>query len=197
MMVDADLPAGQVKRLAQNIYHASRRIQTMLQDLLNVSRGGNIEAEPCLLKDVVDAAAAAQREAAAARGVKVEIDVPDDLELPLQRARVERVFENLIGNAIDVMPAGGAIRIRTKRAEAQVVVEVEDTGPGIPAEIREKLFQPFVTHGKRHGLGLGLALSRQTILDHGGEMWASGVPGGGARFSVRLPRTPAARAVLQ
>jgi signal transduction histidine kinase len=65
-----------------------------------------------------------------------------------------------------------------------VLIEVEDTGPGIPVGIRDRLFEPFVTAGKDHGLGLGLALSRQTVLDHGGEMWIEPAPG--ARFVVRL-----------
>ena len=67
------------------------------------------------------------------------------------------------------------------------MVHVEDTGPGIAPEIRAQLFQPFVSLGKRNGLGLGLALSRQTVLDHGGDMWVESVPGRGARFSFRLP----------
>jgi len=57
----------------------------------------------------------------------------------------------------------------------------------VAPEIRSKLFQPFVTAGKRNGLGLGLALTRQTILEHGGDMWVESEPGQGARFSFRLP----------
>ena len=68
-----------------------------------------------------------------------------------------------------------------------MIVKVEDNGPGIAPEIRSKLFQPFVSAGKRNGLGLGLALSRQTVLDHGGDMWVESEPGKGARFSFRLP----------
>jgi two-component system sensor kinase FixL len=67
------------------------------------------------------------------------------------------------------------------------VVCVEDNGPGIAPEIRSQLFQPFVSAGKRNGLGLGLALSRQTVLEHGGDMWVESQPGRGARFSFRLP----------
>jgi two-component system sensor histidine kinase HydH len=64
---------------------------------------------------------------------------------------------------------------------------VRDTGPGIAPEIRGSLFEPFVSAGKKNGLGLGLALSRQTVLDHGGDMWAESEPGEGACFRVRLP----------
>jgi two-component system sensor kinase FixL len=70
------------------------------------------------------------------------------------------------------------------------MVEVADTGPGIAEEIRADLFQPFVSHGKKSGLGLGLALARQTVLDHGGDLWAAPEqgPGRGARLLLRLPR---------
>jgi two-component system nitrogen regulation sensor histidine kinase GlnL len=65
-------------------------------------------------------------------------------------------------------------------------VSVEDTGPGIPAAIAGDLFQPFVTSGKQNGVGLGLALSRKTVLSHGGELWVETVKVG-ARFRMRLP----------
>src|SRR5260370_25687160 len=65
------------------------------------------------------------------------------------------------------------------------MVVIEDTGPGIPHEIRDKVFEPFVTAGKENGLGLGLAFSRQAVLDHGGDMWIE--PAAGARFVIRLP----------
>jgi signal transduction histidine kinase len=68
-----------------------------------------------------------------------------------------------------------------------VVVKVEDTGPGIAPEIRPRLFQPFVTAGKKNGVGLGLALSQQAVLDHGGELWADANNGAGARFFIKLP----------
>jgi signal transduction histidine kinase len=112
-------------------------------------------------------------------------DVPHGLELPVERSRIERVFFNLITNALEAMPHGGQIRIGARQAENRVLIEVEDTGPGIPRAIRNRLFEPFVTAGKAHGLGLGLALSRQTVLDHGGDMWTE--PADGARFVICLP----------
>jgi two-component system sensor kinase FixL len=85
------------------------------------------------------------------------------------------------------MPTGGAITVTTSVEDAAVVVQVQDTGPGISAEAWPTLFQPFSSFGKKNGLGLGLALSRQTVADHGGEMWADQNAELGARFSLRLP----------
>jgi signal transduction histidine kinase len=187
MLVDSELAAPQVKRLAANIYRASRRIQELLQDLLNVSRGSTRGAELCKLREVAAAGCEPLREAADAQAVQVHIEVPDEVELPLERNRMERVFANLVGNALEAMPGGGRIRIAAHAQDGVVLVEVQDNGPGIAPEIRESLFEPFVSAGKKNGLGLGLALSRQTVLDHGGDMWVESEPGQGACFHLRLP----------
>lgn len=196
IMVDSDLAPPQLKRLAGNIYRASRRIQELLQDLVNVGRGKTEGAEVCRLRDVAAAACEALASTAEAQGVQVRIEISDAIELPLERARIERVFINLVGNALEVMRNGGEIRLNARTEPDSVLVEVADTGPGISAEILDHLFQPFVTAGKKNGLGLGLALSRQTILDHGGDMWAESQPGHGAHFFFRLPlrRTSAPQA---
>ncbi|HXB67695.1 MAG TPA: ATP-binding protein [Candidatus Acidoferrales bacterium] len=187
MLVDADLPPAHVKRLAGNIYRASRRIQELLQDLLNVSRVKNHPRELCRLSEVASAAWDSLAATAEAQGVAIEMEVPPEIEVPLERSRMERAFVNLIGNALDAMPDGGEIRITAEVEGGCALVRVEDDGPGIAPEIRTQLFQPFVSAGKRNGLGLGLALSRQTVLEHGGDMWVDSQPGRGARFSFRLP----------
>ena len=187
MLVDADLPPAHVKRLAGNIYRASRRIQELLQDLLNVSRGKTRAAEICRLREVASAACESLEAAAEAQGVAVTQEIPPEIELPLERSRMERAFVNLIGNALEAMPGGGEVNISARIVADAAIVEVSDTGPGIAPEIRAQLFQPFVSAGKRNGLGLGLALSRQTVLEHGGDMWVESAPGRGARFFFRLP----------
>ncbi len=187
MLVDADLPPAHVKRLAGNIYRASRRIQELLQDLLNVSRGKNRAPEICRLREVASAACDSLAPLAEAQRVAVMQDIPSEIELPLERSRMERAFVNLIGNALEAMPDGGEVRISARIDDGAALVQVQDNGPGIAPEIRAKLFQPFVSAGKRNGLGLGLALSRQTVLEHGGDMWVESAPGKGARFVFRLP----------
>jgi signal transduction histidine kinase len=187
MLVDADLPPAHVKRLAGNICHASQRIQELLQDLLNVSRGKSSAPEPCRLREVAAAACESLGATAESHGATLTVEIAAEIELPLERSRMERAFVNLIGNAIEAMPEGGDVRIWAQLDGSTVVAHVDDTGPGVAQEIRSKLFQPFVTAGKRNGLGLGLALTRQAVLDHGGDLWADHAPGGGARFSMCLP----------
>jgi signal transduction histidine kinase len=187
MLVDTDLPPAHVKRLAGNIYRASRRIQELLQDLLNVSRGKRSNPEPCRLREVAAAACESLASSAESQRATLTVEIAPEIELPLERSRMERAFVHLIGNAIEAMPEGGEVRVSAQMDASSVLVHVDDTGPGVAPEIRGKLFQPFVTAGKRNGLGLGLALSRQTVLEHGGDLWVGTAPGGGARFSLRLP----------
>jgi signal transduction histidine kinase len=187
MLVDADLPPAHVKRLAGNIYRASRHIQELLQDLLNVSRGSRGGPEMCRLREVASAACDSLASAAQSQRVDVSLSIAPEIELPVERNRMERAFVNLIANALEAMPDGGSIEISAELDGESVVVHVSDNGPGIAPEIRSQLFQPFVTAGKRNGLGLGLALSRQTVIEHGGDMWVDSQPGRGAHFSFRLP----------
>jgi signal transduction histidine kinase len=191
MMMDSDMPAETTRRLARNIYRASRGIQDMLQELLDVVRGTSSGSELCSLRDVISAAWNTVAPSADTRGIVLDLRVGDELECPMERARMERVFANLFENAIEAMHAGGSISIQGAADGDNIIVRVEDTGPGISASLHDRLFQPFVTAGKKNGLGLGLALSRQTLLDHGGDIWADGAPGSqktGALFWLRLPK---------
>jgi len=187
MLMDADLSPAHVKRLARNILCASRRTQGLLRDLLNLSRGESSAPEPSSLREVAMAACESLSSAAESYGTTLTVEIPPEIELSLVRGRMERVFVNLIGNAIEAMPEGGEVHISAEFVANSVVVHVDDTGPGVVPEIRSQLFQPFVTAGKRNGLGLGLAFTRQAVMEHGGDLWASHAPVGGARFSLRLP----------
>jgi len=187
MLVDDDLSPSQVRRLAGNIYRASRRVQELLQELVDAGRGKSGASEACRLRDIVTAACDVYANAAETQSVRVRIAVPEGIELPLERAKMERVFLNLIDNALGAMPGGGSLEISAQTSNGSVVVSVQDTGPGIAPEIRPRLFQPFATAGKKNGIGLGLALSHQTVLDHGGELWEDSSAASGACFFVKLP----------
>jgi signal transduction histidine kinase len=186
MLVDTKLSGTQVERLAANIYRASRRVQSLLQELADVTQGRGHAREVCRLREVVIAAYEPLAAVAESRGVAVRIDLEEDVELPLDRSPMERVFQNLLSNAIEAMTNGGSVSVRADRRDGEIVVSVEDTGPGIPASIAAQLFEPFVTAGKKNGVGLGLALSRETVVSHGGDLW-SDHKADGARFVLRLP----------
>lgn len=124
-----------------------------------------------------------------ARRVSVSFETAlPDVSLPVDCRRLVHVFSNLFKNATESMPQGGTILIRSRIEREQVVIEVEDTGPGISPEIADRLFEPFVTYGKPHGTGLGLAICKRIVEDHGGWISAASEPGRGATFAFALPR---------
>jgi signal transduction histidine kinase len=185
MLMMHDTTPNQVKRLATNMYRAADRMRELLIDLASATYGNRSTPELCDIGEIIVAASEAASAATENQRVQILLDVPGGIELPLPRYRMKLMFFNLITNALEAMPGGGEIRIGATRSRDYVLVAIEDTGPGIPHEIRDKVFEPFVTAGKENGLGLGLAISRQAVLDHGGDMWIE--PAAGARFVIRFP----------
>jgi len=181
MLMDGNATPAEVKRLAANIYRAAGRMRELVNDLASVARGSRPTVEICDIREIIGTALAAVDR----QDVQILVEAPDAIEAPLVRLRIERVFVNLIANSLEAMPAGGMVRIAIRKAANFMLVEFEDSGPGIPRQIRDRLFEPFVTAGKENGLGLGLAFCRQTILEHGGEIWNEAAAG--ARFIIRLP----------
>jgi two-component system NtrC family sensor kinase len=104
--------------------------------------------------------------------------------------QLRQVFLNLVLNAIEAMPEGGTLTVRTAAQPSFAVVEVQDTGIGIPAEIRDRLFEPFFTN-KAQGTGLGLAISAHIVTQHGGQIEVDSEVGQGSTFRVVLPYRPA------
>jgi signal transduction histidine kinase len=185
MLMALDTMPTQVRRLAANMHRAAGRMRELLIDLASATYGNRSTPEICDIREIIAAASEAAVAALDNQRVQILLDVPGQIKLRLARSRMKLMFFNLITNAFEAMPGGGEVRIGATRNRDHVLVAIEDTGPGIPHEIRDRVFEPFVTAGKENGLGLGLAFSRQAALDHGGDMWIE--PAAGARFVIRLP----------
>lgn len=97
-----------------------------------------------------------------------------------------QVLLGLVENAAAAMPAGGEVSLAARSELDCAILEVSDTGPGVPAELRERIFEPFFTT-RPGGAGLGLAVARHIVRAHGGELSVEAAPGGGARFEIALP----------
>jgi signal transduction histidine kinase len=189
LLLDDTLDLPQVRRLGRNMQESADELQQLMTDLEEVASGRSASREVRRLSDAVEAACDTVRRQAGAQGVSITVDVPMDIELKLERFRMERAFSNLLINSVESMPGGGSITIKAERHGDLVEIAFEDSGPGIPAAIRDRLFKPFATHGKKHGWGLGLTSSREAVLAHQGEMWLDrGAKG--AKFVIRLPLAP-------
>jgi signal transduction histidine kinase len=132
--------------------------------------------------------------------VRAQIDAPGrpaihltvDLDPSCDMVRADgeqlgRVIQNLVLNAIDAMPDGGDLIVRTRRHGAVVRLDVADTGEGLTDEERERLFTPYYTT-KQHGTGLGLAIVQSVVADHSGRVWVDSAPGRGSTFHIELPQ---------
>ncbi|MFO0759814.1 MAG: GAF domain-containing protein [Byssovorax sp.] len=129
-------------------------------------------------------------------GVALDMQLEDRGVARFDEAKMTRVLHNLTRNAVEAMGArGGTLTLRVAREENDLLVSVSDTGRGIPKEIEDKLFQSFVTSGKRGGTGLGLAIVKKIVDEHGGRIEVASCDQG-ATFTIRLPQEqPAATAV--
>jgi two-component system, NtrC family, sensor histidine kinase HydH len=179
---------AQVHRIARNMYCASVRMRELLEEFLDRSRSAENEREPCDLRELVASAVEKIAVSAEFQSVHIAQAVPEGLIVALDRRLMRRVLVNLLVNALEVMPNGGTINISAVSGQRSVLIRVRDTGPGIPPEIRGRLFQPFASRGKAGGIGLGLAFSRQVVVNHRGEIWAESTRRG-ACLALRLPRT--------
>jgi len=170
----------------------------LIDDLLDVSRiitgQMRIKNEPVDLPAVVEAALDIVRPAADAKGVRLLHEIDPNVGTLLGDAdRLQQVFWNLLSNAVKFTPGGGRVGVRLRRVGVSFVVEVEDSGQGIPAEFLPQVFQRFRQHDasaarKTGGLGLGLAIVRHLVELHGGSVTvASEGEGKGSLLSVRLP----------
>jgi signal transduction histidine kinase len=168
----------------------AHRLEAIIGRLLQFSRAGAEDLEPGDLNAVVAEVARLSRPQADAQGVRVALDLAPGLpRVPLSVPSLVQVFRNFATNALQVMPEGGTLRFTTRACPNGRAVEaaVEDTGPGLPPEVKAHLFEPFFTT-KTEGTGLGLAIAREIVLAHRGELRAeSKGKGPGAVFAVTLP----------
>jgi two-component system sensor histidine kinase KdpD len=177
--------------LLEAIEAESARLARMVDDLLDLSR---IEAGAVNPRtdwaDLADAVGRAAEQVEQRFGThRIELDLPADL--PLVRADVaqlERVFSNLLENAVKFSPDGAAVRVSGGPGGGRVTVRVTDSGPGIPTSRRSEIFEPFVRGtGPSQGSGLGLAICRGLVEANGGEISLQGAASRGSTFAVSFP----------
>lgn len=170
-----------------------RRIERLLDVVLQHARPGTSSAldPPAEVPVVLDSVARLLSFRAADRSIRIELDASNTLPRPtIAGDALRQIVLNLTLNALEATPAGSAVRLSARADATHVIIDVEDEGPGVPDELRERLFEPFFsTKGERAG-GLGLAITRRLAEEAGGALSAQRRPSGGSCFQVRLPRQP-------
>jgi signal transduction histidine kinase len=173
------------------IRHSTKRMSEMIEDMLETTRleSGQLK----LHKSPVDIGALAQtvaRERGATATHTIRCVAKGAAVVLADAGRLERVLENLVGNAIRYSPAGKQVTISVDAADTQTTVTVTDEGEGISPDVVPKLFQRFYRAGSgdtSNGLGLGLYNSRLIVEQHGGQIWVKSTPGVGSTFGFSLP----------
>jgi signal transduction histidine kinase len=183
-----------VRKEAESIQRFSARMNRLIGDLLDVTsiEAGVLAVEPKpedatqLVRDTVEAF----QLAASAKGLSLDAHVArDSLLARLDHERILQVLANLLSNAIKFTPEGGRVSIRVEPLGEDVRFSVTDTGPGVPEENLERIFERFwqVRTSDKRGLGLGLYISRCIVEAHRGRIWAESRPGAGSTFFFTLP----------
>jgi signal transduction histidine kinase len=168
------------------------RMTGMIGEILDFTRSSHSRVVLAMtdFPQFIDEMVAELEPEAARKSVAIELKTsPPRIRIPLDFNRLPHVFSNLVRNAIDVMPRGGRIMFSFTLGKRDVIINVEDTGPGISRDAMPHLFDPFFTHGKSHGTGLGLSICKRIVENHKGSISASNRRGGGAVFTFSLPRT--------
>jgi len=191
---DVDGVAGQertVERLGV-IERESRRCGEIIRNLLNFARPQKPSRQPTDLEALTGHALALLKHQFELQGISLErVFSPDFPAVRCDPAQIQQVFVALLVNAAEAMRGGGGVRIEGRTVGDEVELRFADTGPGIPDLVLPHIFEPFyTTKAEAQGTGLGLAVARSIIEQHGGRIAAANRPQGGAEFLIRLPVAP-------
>ncbi|HSB60537.1 MAG TPA: HAMP domain-containing sensor histidine kinase [Vicinamibacteria bacterium] len=195
-LLDPGLPADEVRARADLIVQNIDRLERMTGETLDFARGGGRVARrsvflPAFLQEL---AAGLASELPGLEVVR-DFDVPAGTSATLDVDKLRRAVGNIAANALDAMGGRGRFHLAARvvpeeaGAPARLVLTLADEGPGVAEEVRDRLFRPFATFGKKKGTGLGLAVARRFVEDHGGtiELLPTGPAPAGACFRIRLP----------
>jgi signal transduction histidine kinase len=185
-LLEARFPGAE--KLVNKIVNQSYLVDDMVREILDYAKGGQISLD--LRPNEMGAVFSEINEnlALLASDHNVRLAYRNDLseKVCFDTKRIKRTIANIVKNAIEAMKDGGEILIECDRCGEQICLRVSDTGPGIPEDIIDTIFEPFVSKGKAEGTGLGLAICQKVVTDHGGTIIASNWERG-ARFEIFLP----------
>ncbi len=178
------------RQFTQSIRNETKRLNDIITRFLALARVEKKRYQRVDLKETVEASLALAEVEASRLGISISIDIPADIAVEADPDALKQVFINLFNNAKEA--AGGKplrVRIAAERIEKRIIVRFSDNGPGIPAELHERIFTPYFTT-KEAGTGLGLPTVYKIISEAGGEIRVDSSFEGGAQFEITLPVAP-------
>jgi signal transduction histidine kinase len=179
---DTDI-GQQMEIISREILRLDRVVKTFLDFTRPVELKLDNVAFGDLLREIVDLA----RPQAVAKQIRIEVDErANGAEIRVDRDLLKQAVLNVVVNAIEAMPEGGELRFESSAAEDAAEIRVSDTGPGIPMELRDKIFRLYFTT-KKEGSGIGLAMTFRIVQLHDGTIDFTSEPGKGTTFFIRLP----------
>jgi len=174
-----------------------RTLSVLVDDLFELARidAGvlTLEVRRTSMAPLVDSTLRLLRPEAEARGIALSADIADQAEAPVAQDKIQRVLFNLVTNALRHTPSDGSVAIRVEQRSTDLVLRVEDSGEGLPADAPSRMFERFWRADRARsgsGAGLGLAIARGLVEAHGGRIWAENLPQGGACITFTIPTQP-------
>ena len=166
-----------------------RRMLNMAEEVLEFARGTSVlHKKQIHISEIIKQFRKLNNIYLRSKNVDFIADFPD-LTINADENKIQRVFQNLIGNSIEAFDdKGGRIEVTAKTKDKWIEIKIADNGPGIPEAIQENLFDPFVTHGKRSGTGLGTAIAKSIVEAHGGKITFKSSKKEGTTFWIYLPQ---------
>ncbi len=177
-------------KLADEMIHQVDRFVNMTQEILDFTRGvSSMNIVELDFGEVMDSVLNFISSDLEKNNVSLVRKVEFKGKMKMDQDKVVRVFYNIASNARDAMPEGGSLTVSTVEENGFVKIEFTDSGTGMPEEVKKRIFEPFVTHGKKHGTGLGMAIVKKVIDDHQGKIEIDSEIGKGTTIRIYLPMT--------
>jgi two-component system NtrC family sensor kinase len=182
-------PESKRRKILELSLSETQRLAEMLRNMLSFSKPEEEKRRPIKMNELIEGILLVMEKQMKESNIKVETAFDDDIpEIMASTNQMRQVLLNILKNAKEAMPKGGVLTVRTNREDHHVLIHIQDTGMGIPEEIRNKIFEAFfTTKQKVKGVGLGLSVCYGIIKDHGGEIQVESEEGKGSTFTIRLP----------
>jgi PAS domain S-box-containing protein len=182
-------PESKRRRILELSLSETQRLAEMLRNMLSFSKPEEEKRRPIKIDELIEGILLVMEKQMRESNIQVETSFdPDIPEIMASTNQMRQVMLNILKNAKEAMPKGGVLTVKTGREDNKVLIQIQDTGTGIPEEIRDKIFEAFfTTKQKVKGVGLGLSVCYGIIKDHGGDIKVESEEGKGTTFIISLP----------